>query len=540
MSEINMKPELPSEDDFSPSAARLVDSLRDTGYSREAAFADIIDNSIAANATKIRLELQYHLGDLRVTFTDNGDGMSESDLVKGMRYGAPKRENPKSLGKFGMGLKTASTAFCERLVVLTLKDGIKSSRAWDLDVIRDTDSWKLEAPDQEDYEEDFEELEENVGNIHGTRIIWEKIDRLISLSSDAKINEELIRLGAELNEELSAVFARFLDKENNEHDDISITLVINGVEEELKPWCPMCKKLTFVNEDAKVQKLPVRTVKVDGTDESFTLTGSIIPVDRELTTEEKKLTRYNLDNQGLYIYREGRLIWHDGWPQRIYKKESKVTRLRVVLDFTHGLDDLFEIDFRKSRIVIPKAIRDILKKQISPWRTHAINKPTGQVESSTPQTSRNHNRSNIAIDKHKEQTKVAEVMVEDEQAYIKNRYNKINPVLVEGVHIYPDGSIRVREEDSLVGNILWCPALDHEGEACVQLGKSHPYFERAYDICKDNPDAMVAIDMLLWALSNAEIGTYSDANKRVLRAFRQDVSNNLTHLCEELPDPQED
>ncbi|KHF82184.1 hypothetical protein OA15_20560 [Vibrio vulnificus] len=123
------------EEDFRPSAARLVESLRDTGYSREAAFADIIDNSIAANANKISIELRYMFGELRVIITDNGDGMSEDELRNAMRYGSEKRPNPKSLGKFGMGLKTASTAFCRRLVVLTQKEGIQSGRAWDIDRI---------------------------------------------------------------------------------------------------------------------------------------------------------------------------------------------------------------------------------------------------------------------------------------------------------------------------------------------------------------------------------------------------------------------
>ena len=114
---MNQEKEL-TEDDFRPSAGRLVESLRDTGYSREAAFADILDNAIAANATRIAIELQYMYGEFRVTITDNGDGMSEVDLKNAMRYGSDRRPNPKSLGKFGMGLKTASTAFCRRHVGL--------------------------------------------------------------------------------------------------------------------------------------------------------------------------------------------------------------------------------------------------------------------------------------------------------------------------------------------------------------------------------------------------------------------------------------
>ena len=99
-----------------PSAARLVESLRDTGYTYQAAFADIVDNSIAAEATKIHIDMQEGImgNELDVSFYDNGLGMTEAQLVDAMKYGSPRRPSPNSLGKFGMGLKTASTAFVGR------------------------------------------------------------------------------------------------------------------------------------------------------------------------------------------------------------------------------------------------------------------------------------------------------------------------------------------------------------------------------------------------------------------------------------------
>ena len=198
-----------SEEDFRPSAGRLVESLRDTGYSREAAFADILDNAIAANATKLVIELQYMFGEFRVVIIDNGDGMSEADLKNAMRYGSDKRPNPKSLGKFGMGLKTASTAFCRRFVVLTQKDGVQSGRAWDLDQIIKTDRWKLETPDVEVYCDDYEELRSFSENC-GTMIIWENTDRLISQGSERQVREQIKNIGQELSVELSAVFFKVL------------------------------------------------------------------------------------------------------------------------------------------------------------------------------------------------------------------------------------------------------------------------------------------------------------------------------------------
>ncbi len=535
------------EEDFRPSAARLVDSLRDTGYSPEAAFADIIDNAIAAGAGKVRVELGSLFGDVRVMFLDDGKGMTEHELRNAMRYGSPKRSDPKSLGKFGMGLKTASTAFCERLTVLSLKDGMASIRAWDVDTIRRTDQWCLETPSWRDYAEEREELEAFAAETgSATIVIWEKVDRLVTLGGDQKVEREIEVLGKEVAEELSAVFARFLDHSETAYPNVRITIRINGgPETALEPWHPLCLSL---NDDgaARVQQLPLRTLKAtlaDNSEGSFLVRGSILPVQSSMTAAEQEQVRYSLDNQGFYIYREGRLIWHEGWPPRMYKKEGKMTRLRVVLDFTHELDDLFKIDFRKSRIIIPPVVREALKKIVAPWRNHTLKtanaQESDQSESSDANSATRHNLAHNAIDKHSEYTKVAKVTVDGNSITLENRYNP-KPVKAEGIHVYPETSVRVREEASLEGNVLWSGALDGEGEVCVQLGRSHPYFERLYATCKDNPDAVMALDMLLWTLANAEIGLYSESNKLIVRDFRQQVSSALSILCQELPDPSED
>ena len=129
--------------------------------------------------------------------------------------------------------------------------------------------------------------------------------------------------------------------------------------------------------------------------------------------------------------------------------------------------------------------------------------------------------------------------VDGDKARLQNKFNT-RPVEVDGIHIYSDTGVRVREESSLEGNVLWSGALDESGEVCVQLGKSHPYFSRLYETSKDNPDALMALDMLLWALANAEIGIWSESNKTIVREFRQQVSSSLNILCQELPDPTDD
>jgi hypothetical protein len=292
--------DLPDEGDFRPSAARLVESLRDTGYSKEAAFSDIIDNSIAANATRVEVELQYMLGEFRVIITDNGDGMSELQLKNAMRYGSPRRDSPKSLGKFGMGLKTASTAFCRRLVVLSQKIGNQVGRAWDIDKIINSDRWELETPDHDEYYDDFEALQD-FNKDSGTMIIWENVDRLIKKGSEKQILQQINELGEELSLELSSVFFNYLSS-----GQVIISMKVGDAPSyKLEGWDPLCLELNRNNEGASTRKLKEKTVKVDapGGPLSFTVKGGLIPSINDLTLEERKYVRYDLDGQGIYIYR---------------------------------------------------------------------------------------------------------------------------------------------------------------------------------------------------------------------------------------------
>ena len=530
---INQKIDLPEEDDFRPSAARLIESLRDTGYSKEAAFADIVDNSIAANATRVEIELQYMMGEFRVIITDNGDGMSEEQLKNAMRYGSPKRNNPKSLGKFGMGLKTASTAFCPRLVVLSRQNSNNVGRAWDITKIKDSDRWELETPNNDDYYDDFEALAEFT-EANGTMIIWEEIDRLVKGGNDKHMREQIESLGKELSLELCAVFFKFL-----ESGEVTISMKIgDAASVKLKGWDPLCSDFNKSSDGASSQILKEKSVPIetDGKSMSFTVKGSIIPSQNELNANERDYVRYSLDNQGLYIYREGRLIWHDGWPHRMYKKESKITRLRVELNFSHELDDVFSIDFKKSRVIIPVEIREELKRLIAPWR-HELLKSQDRLIAAN--TTRVHGPADKAIDKHKRHTKNSEITVDGDTVTIRNQ-NQMKPTVIEGIRVYDDKTVRVHEEESLLGDNLWEPSCDDEGNTCVTLGKSHPYFHKMYNVCKDNLEATKALDMLLWSLSNAEHGEFSIANQHTLRGFRHKVSQTLRYLSIELPDAEED
>ena len=129
-----------------PNASSIIESLRAIGYSLETAVADLIDNSITAGASSICIDSPFKSTDTKLFILDNGCGMDESTLKEAMKLGSSSPSDLRStfdLGRFGLGLKTASFSQCKRLTVVTKHKGIISTRAWDLDLIISTNTWRL-------------------------------------------------------------------------------------------------------------------------------------------------------------------------------------------------------------------------------------------------------------------------------------------------------------------------------------------------------------------------------------------------------------
>ena len=128
-----------------PSAPDLLESMRAIGYSFESALADLIDNSIAAAARTVNVRFSVS-GEPYVAIIDDGTGMSPADLTSAMRHGSRNPDQARDaldLGRFGLGLKTASLSHCRMLTVISLRDGTLSARRWDLDYIAKRRDWML-------------------------------------------------------------------------------------------------------------------------------------------------------------------------------------------------------------------------------------------------------------------------------------------------------------------------------------------------------------------------------------------------------------
>lgn len=338
-----------------PSAACLSESMRDLGYSLEAAIADLIDNSISAGADAIDIICDVSGDPPVLIILDNGRGMTEEDLLDAMRHGTgnPRQHrSPKDLGRFGLGLKTASFSQCRSLTVVSTRDGTVCGAEWNLDRIDTADDWILSILDDEDIQV-LPYVERLAAR--GTAVIWRGLDRLMEDETgnrrDEIVNEKL----ETVVRHLSLVFHRFLSGEVKGYAKLSIT--VNG--RPITAFDPFCKK------NPATQMLPEEIVHIG--EAEVRLQPFVLPHHSRLSASEYD---YYLDrsdfisNQGAYIYRNGRLMAWGDWFRLVPKGEA--TKLaRVQIDFSNSLDQAWTIDIKKSRARPPRAVRERLRQIIN-------------------------------------------------------------------------------------------------------------------------------------------------------------------------------
>lgn len=523
-----------------PSPARLAESLRDTGYTFETAVADVLDNSVSAGATKIRIKLALEYGgSAMLMIADNGSGMDAGELKKALRYGSPPRPSAKSLGKFGMGLKTASTSVSRKLTVISTRGGEMNARQWDIDHIKAKDKWILEEPALSEYDEHVEFLKETIDKGSGTLVIWENIDRLTRGFVQQTSKKQVEQTVADLKLHLSGVFFNFL-KTGNDYPDL--TIEING--DVLEPWDPFCRWLNQGGEkrlDVHLNKpVKISQTQQDGATTEigeFILNVYILPERNALSSDELDRSRYSLDNQGFHVFREGRMITSGGWPNRMLVKDPHLNLMRVELSFDHKLDEFFQIDIKKSKIDLSAEIREEIKKMIRPARNEA-NRRYRIGNKTKAGLGEQHTKASNAIGKHHDETtagsQIGAVDAKGE-ADVRNKFG-VTKIKIE--HDDKPGMV-VQIKSGLLDGVLWMPALVNGNLHAVFINEEHEFYKRVYLPNKDNAAVVLAIDSLLWSLAEAEFSVLTPSVKRNLEEMRINVSRILRTLAEELPEIHE-
>ncbi len=344
-----------------PSAKRLIESLRDTGYEFSQAVADVVDNSIEAKAKFVKVDVQFAGDDSIVRIIDNGRGMRPDQLIEAMRYGANRTYESADLGKFGLGLKTASMSQCQRLSVCSRWNPDRANvvgYSWDLNHISKTNRWEILALDRDAVKAVTQDV---LQKGPGTVVAWEQLDRILGYQHPhgERAIKRLRQMCRDTEDHLSMVFHRFLAGERGCRK-VKMTLNDNDV----TPWDPFCQ--THPKTDVlKPTKIPINYEGIEG---EVLIEPYLLPNQKDFETPEQHTAaggpaRWN-NQQGLYIYRANRIIQSGGWSGLVQIDEH--TKLaRIAMSFLPALDDAFKVNVAKMRVQLPGEIRDELKALVS-------------------------------------------------------------------------------------------------------------------------------------------------------------------------------
>jgi Histidine kinase-, DNA gyrase B-, and HSP90-like ATPase len=338
-----------------PHAAALVESLRAFGYSPEAAIADLVDNSLSAGARRIDIAFHWAGRNSTVRVLDDGYGMTDAVLASAMRPGStnPLEERAAGdLGRFGLGLKTASFSQARELTVVsrTKASQSKAVRRWDLDTVAATCQWRLLLDEPSDYPVDLPKS--------GTVVQWSKLDRLVGDvdPTDVKAHNLFTAMIDRVRKHLEATFQRFLGGRGK------VTITVNG--SALVPWDP------FMTAHSATQQLETEELPYRG--ELVVVRGYVLPHRSKLDDagEGAGIAGWN-QQQGFYVYRSGRLLIAGDWLALGLSKDEHTKLARISVDFPASLDHEWQVDVRKSTARPPGELIDDLRRIARATRSKA-------------------------------------------------------------------------------------------------------------------------------------------------------------------------
>jgi hypothetical protein len=354
-----------------PSASALVHSLRGLGYSPETAIADLLDNSISAGGGSIDVVLDWNDGTPRITILDDGVGMDVATLTAAMCFGGagPKAvRSEDDLGRFGLGLKTASLSQCRRMTIISRRNERTSALCWDVDEIERRSGWQALVPEPIP---DLPQVCRLLERPCGTLVIWERMDAVAGLSG---LDRETFFLRVQdIRAYLAMIFHRYLGG-----DARRITLTING--RGVAPWDP------FQRSNPATITMQAEPIRHAG--QTVRVTPYVLPHRDRFANESQYEEAGGVggwgERQGFYVYRQKRLLVPGGWlglgGTRAWTREESSRLARIAVDLPLTLDSEWRIDVRKSQARPPGAMRSRLTtiaalcrhkaREVFAWRGH--------------------------------------------------------------------------------------------------------------------------------------------------------------------------
>jgi len=495
-----------------PNAGKLMDSLRHTGYDNYHAIADIIDNSIDADAQNISVEVHQKKGDFVIKIVDDGIGMDEDKLIESLKLGSETEKNMDSdLGRFGMGLCTAGLSMSRRTTVLTKQEkdpilvGIN-----DLDWVIKFNEFKSYI-DKADLEQAklFKDLPN--GSNKGTVVIFSKSDRIQNTNVTIFANI--------LKKEIGRIFRRFIEAGRK--------FYVNGELVKMVDPLMLSEPNTYVYSD---EKYPINIETSTGhIEDTIRIRIVLLPDYGRMGNKDKGI---NLQHQGFYVMRNERELF-DGETLGVYTRDPHLNRFRAEISFSGTLDELMGVHFTKRGISISQGLRDKIKELTRSQITHLTKiandqRPKAEKEVSHEETEK------LISKKSKLLIKPPAEPAEEKTKKRTRRRHEADVLKEPGREAVSERLRRIcRFEEAHLDRLgpLFDPFMSGS-KVVIRWNVDHPFYEKILVPKKDDKTFVTAVDFLIYSLASAELKSRSDENVSLFENIRSDMSINLRVLMD--------
>lgn len=494
--------------DITPNASKTIESLRHLTYTNVSALADIVDNSLDAHASNVTVSISDDPKKTEqiITIIDDGMGMSLETMNEAIKLGSDTEKGGSDLGRFGMGLVTASISMARRLEVISKLEGTSPNKVvLDLDEISNSNTWSANTEDLSSAEQ---ALFENLDS--GTMVIMKKVDSL-----QYKLPSTLIK---NVKESFSEIFRQYLNA--------NTTMTING--ETLKPidplelWRPNGTEVMFDDDiEFKDGKISVKFVMLDHT-------GS----------DEARHRGYNITNQGVYVVRNMRQIAR-AVELGLFKKHNDFNRMRIEVSYNSELDDYFGINFTKNELVPSQALVDKLLSNLQQFISLARNRAKANQRADDSKQI-DHKEAEDVITRKSKLLKTKDVLKEKRGPRVNTGEDKEpkDPTTTkrrENIRKFQQGgrSVSVKFTEVDLGTTGDLYRIDFDGPM-LEIGWniSHPFHSGMVAKYSGDKDVSLPLDFFLYSLATAELSVANDDNLMLVEQIRSTLSSNLRVLMQ--------
>jgi len=488
---------------ITPNAARTAESLRAVGYSSYSAIADIVDNSLDAQADKIAIAIVKDGDNVKISVMDNGTGMDVQTLTEALKLGSETEKHTGDLGKYGMGLVTASWSIAKKLSVTTKNGRDALTGVLDIGVIDKTNEWVADI--DEAHATDIRMLDQFSSNGTGTLVVLTNCDRIHTTDPSA--------FSRKLSQDLGQIYRHYIAAGK--------TIIINGKKvEEIDP-------LELANTDTNLMLDETVETKYGH------LTLKVVTLPYKSSYEGITL-KYNQANQGFYVVRNQREI---ASAQRfdVLEKHNRYNRFRAEIGFSDDLDEVMGVNFAKQEIKPIQAITDVVERLVVP-HLRVIAREAERMKATDPSEKTDHSGSEKIISsksKLLQAPKLKGVRHSENKGKVKSRKasgeggehvklsetqpgNRPSPVKIGEVDLGEHGDLYEADMDGRRVVVNW--------------NVMHPFYQKMVRQYKSDKDIIQPLDFMLYSLGTAELMAENDQNYEMLAQIKNTLSTNLRTL----------